>query len=181
MFVSPSFGSLRAGYVRYYGSKRSNRNESATCEGKEKLARNQNRGSYTICPGSGTDLRIPSACRMFRFSAIEERTPCSSGGRRQTGIDPVGGGRVKCQISKVGSAARLGKARLELGAKDKFRVTQCDHSRLDHVQRAFLQSESPSGMLRLRHGLERCAPVDLTFKRSCGNALAPHGFSGTAI
>jgi hypothetical protein len=112
-FVSPSFGSLRAayvGYVRNYGSKRNNGNESATCEANEKPARNQNRGSYTICPGSGTDLRIPSACRMFRFSAIEEQTFCGSGGRRQTGIDlsVVNESSAKSEISKVGSS---GKAR----------------------------------------------------------------------
>ena len=38
-------------------------------------------GSHTICPGSGTDLRIPSACRMFWFCAIASEAVRSGSGR----------------------------------------------------------------------------------------------------
>ena len=38
-------------------------------------------GSHTIWPGSGTDLRTPSACRMFWFCAIVSEGFRSSSGR----------------------------------------------------------------------------------------------------
>ena len=69
MFVSPSLGNLKAGCVERvhkWGRMETAETSGATVASQWSVERTGiTKGSHTICPGSGTDLRIPSACRMF--------------------------------------------------------------------------------------------------------------------
>ena len=107
-FVSPSLGNLQVGNVGCV------RGELAACRTNGDYEES-NRGSYTICPGSGTDLRIPSAWRIFWV--IASKPLRRSGGAMQS----TSGGRVlqvrwtsqRDNVSQVGISSR------RLGAQDK--------------------------------------------------------------